>query len=595
MLTRAQAAAKKELERETQEAAQLAAVAAATGGIRLYDFNPFVDAEDDEPLDKAAQRRHKKKISAPEKDHQRDVRTGTNHNKSRGAAARQPAARRGRVKGKGSREMGDVHMGEGEGEDVEMMDQGDSNMLAREAKKPPHHAAAQQRRAAKEDMEKDDIHKAALIEGEKEEEPLRKKKRKRNKKSVARAASHDAHGDMEMDVVEAMGGGMALKTAVERGMCDAVDALLKQRQQLAGQGLLHALAEAKSVPDEDKVRIAEALLSADPSLATETDCNLQTALHRFCELPLKDPKRQEQLLDLLHAKGGAAIIHTQDAEGWRPLHVAAASHRGHHASGTATVKWLCGHGGKAHVNEAVNVDGDAFVTPLSIAAMHPAIPLTRLRVLIEEGGVGSRLPAEGESDGQQPAAGKKRKRLSPAEAAMETAGKRIEKVIRASRSKEEAARPREGRKNKQEAEAEAARMRRSRLGRELEKIVNDALGPVRWLKGKDAPLLKHLEAAHGVPAHVLAQGVSKVAEPHMQDSYDIPGLNVDGDTKHKIAADIRQHIFYAAWIIKTKGNERLVGSPARGIAPNPMKMWTDSTTGERLDLLQRIERRLGWA
>uniref|UniRef100_A0A7S1PBC5 Uncharacterized protein n=1 Tax=Vitrella brassicaformis TaxID=1169539 RepID=A0A7S1PBC5_9ALVE len=391
---------------------------------------------------------------------------------------------------------------------------------------------------------------------------------------------------------------MALKTAVERGMCEAVDALLKGRPQLAGQGLLHALAEAKSVPDEDKVRIAMSLLSADPSLATETDSNLQTALHRFCELPLKDPKRQEQLLDLLHAKGGAAIIRTQDAEGWRPLHVAAASHRGHHASGTATIKWFCRHGAKVHVNEAVSVDGgEAHLRPLSIAALHPAIPLDRLRELIGEGGMGSILPAQGDAGGQQPAAGGKRKRLSPAEAAMETAGKRIEKVIRASRSKEEAARPREGRKNKQEAEAEAARMRRSRLGRELEKIVNDALGPVRWLKGKDAPLLKHLEAAHGVPAVVLAKGVGKfAAEPHLQDSYDIPSLNVHEKAKmFGIAADIRQHISYAALIIKTKGNERLVGNPARGIAPNPMKMWTDSTTGERLDLLQRIERRLGWA
>ncbi|CEL98286.1 unnamed protein product [Vitrella brassicaformis CCMP3155] len=485
--------------------------------------------------------------------------------------------------------MGDVQMGNGEGKDVEMMDEGENNMLAREAKKPARHAAAQQRRAPKAEVEEPDIHKAALIEGDEDEEPLRKRKRKKNKKSVARAASHDAHGDMEMDVGEGMGGGMALKTAVERGMCEAVDALLKGRPQLAGQGLLHALAEAKSVPDEDKVRIAMSLLSADPSLATETDSDLQTALHRFCELPLRDPKRQEQLLDLLHAKGGAAIIRTQDAEGWRPLHVAAASHRGHHASGTATVKWLCRHGGKVHVNEAVSVDGDAFLTPLSIAAMHPAIPLTRLRVLIEEGGVGSRLPAEGESDSQQPAAGGKRKRLSPAEAAMETAGKRIEKVIRASRNKEEAVRAREGRKDKEEDKAAAARMRRSQLGRELVKIVNDALRPVRSLEA--TRLFEHLEAAHGLPAHVLAKGVGK--EPHLQDSYDIPSLKLH--LKNDIAIDIRQHIAYAAHIIKTKGNERLVGNPARGIAPNPVKLWTDSTTGERLNLLQRIERRLGWA
>ncbi|CEL98323.1 unnamed protein product [Vitrella brassicaformis CCMP3155] len=401
-----------------------------------------------------------------------------------------------------------------------------------------------------------------------------------------------------------MGEGMARKTAVERGVCGAVDALLKGRPQLAGQGLLHALAEAKTVSDENKVRIAESLLSADPSLATDTDSNLQTALHRFCELPLKDPKRQEQLLDLLHAKGGAALIRTQDAQGWRPLHVAAASHRGHHASGTATIKWLCRHGAKVHVNEAVSVDGgEAHLRPLSIAALHPAIPLDRLRVLIGEGGMGSILPAQGDAGGRQPAAGKKRKRLSPAEAAIEAAAKRIEQATRAARSKEEAARVREDKKDKKdtkEAETAAERMRRRQVRLEVENVVNDALRPVRWLKGKDAafhsPLFNHLEAAHGVPAVVLAKGVGKfAAEPHLQDSYDIPSLNVHEKAKmFGIAADIRQHISYAALIIKTKGNERLVGNPARGIAPHPVKLWTDSRTGERLDLFQRIERRVGW-
>ncbi|CEL98310.1 unnamed protein product [Vitrella brassicaformis CCMP3155] len=234
-----------------------------------------------------------------------------------------------------------------------------------------------------------------------------------------------------------------------------------------------------------------------------------------------------------------------------------------------------------------------------MAALHPAIPLDRLRVLIGEGGLGSILPAQGDAGGQQPAAGGKRKRLSPAEAAMETAAKRIEQATRAARSKEEAARTREDKKDTKEAEAEAERVRRRQVRRELEKVVNDALRSVRWLKGKDAafhsPLFKHLEAAHGVPAVVLAKGMGEAAEPHLQDSYDIPSLN--GYEKAKmfdIAADIRQHISYAALIIKTKGNERLVGNPARGIAPHPVKLWTDSRTGERLDLFQRIERRVGW-
>ncbi|CEL98311.1 unnamed protein product [Vitrella brassicaformis CCMP3155] len=262
MLTRAQVAAK-ELEREAQEAARLAAAAASTGAIRLYDLHPFSNAEDDERLNKAAPKGHKKKTSAPKKD-QRDGKTDANHNKPARAAARQPAARTGRARGKGSRETGDVQMADGEGEDVEMMAEEENDMLSTKANKPPRHAAAQQRRTAKAEVDDTDIHAAALIDQDEDEEPLHKRKKN------------------------------------------------KGRPQLAGQGLLHALAEAKTVSDENKVRIAESLLSADPSLATETDSNLQTALHRFCELPLRDPKRQEQLLDLLHAKGGAALIHTQD-------------------------------------------------------------------------------------------------------------------------------------------------------------------------------------------------------------------------------------------------------------------------------------------
>ncbi|CEM17808.1 unnamed protein product [Vitrella brassicaformis CCMP3155] len=180
--------------REAQEAS-LAAAAASTGAIRLDDLHPFGSGKDDERLNKAAPRRHKKKTSALKKD-QRDGKTEADHHR------RPPPSRRGRARGKGSRQMGDVQMADGEGKDVEMMAEEENGMLSTKAKMPTRQAAVQPRRPAKAEVEEADIHEAALIYRDEDEEPLHK--RKKNKKSVARAASRDAYGDVDMDVGKGM-------------------------------------------------------------------------------------------------------------------------------------------------------------------------------------------------------------------------------------------------------------------------------------------------------------------------------------------------------------------------------------------------------
>lgn len=114
-----------------------------------------------------------------------------------------------------------------------------------------------------------------------------------------------------------------------------------------------AARQLRRAAEKGDVATLERLLDSDPSLATRTDSDGYTALHRACYADQVDAAR------LLLDRGPQRLLEQPTADGWRPLHSAC--------------KW--GSLGCSRLlmerGASVNAASDGGLTPLHLAATQP--------------------------------------------------------------------------------------------------------------------------------------------------------------------------------------------------------------------------------